>query len=66
MAAAGVDVDWSNASIGFGGGGATKGIQMPIRDLALGRDDNAIHRQGVRGIVLENDISVFKGALGFT
>ena len=65
LSAAGVDIDWSKADMGAGGGGMIKGAPVSIDELTLGRDGNIIRKQNVRGVVLEKDASLFTGALGF-
>jgi len=65
LSEAAVAVDWSKAAMGAGGGGMTKGAPVSIDELTLGRDDNIIRKQHIRGVVLEEDASLFKGALGF-
>ena len=62
---AGVNMDWSQANYGVGGGGKAKSLGVTIDEVTLGRDPQAIHRKNIRGIVFEEDISIFNDALGF-
>jgi len=62
---AGVAMDWSRAFMGAGGGGLAKGLNVVITEVALGRGDNAIRKHDLRGVVMEEEIALFKGTLGF-
>lgn len=62
---AGVFMDWTKAGMGAGGGGMTKVLNVQVAEVTLGRDEQAVHRRNIQGVVFENDLSLFKGALGF-
>lgn len=62
---AGVTMDWSKADMGAGGGGMVKGLNIEIDEVSLGSGDNKIVKHNVKGVVFENDISIFNGQLGF-
>jgi predicted aspartyl protease len=64
-AAASVEMDWSKAGIGAGGGGEVKALEVSLATVTLGGDDNRIDRHDLIGIVMEHDNSLFDGALGF-
>ncbi len=65
MAEAGIPLDWSKAQEGAGGGGLVKGLNVDIGKVALGTGDHAIQLSHIRGVVTEQDNSLFTGALGF-
>jgi hypothetical protein len=65
FAAAGVTMDWSKSGFGAGGGGMVKGLGVSVPEVALGRGAAAIRKRGLRGVVLEGDLSILDGALGF-
>jgi hypothetical protein len=62
---AGVAMDWSQLSTGVGGGGTTRSVQVTVAQLSLGSGESAVTRRDVPGVVLEGEMSIFKGALGF-
>jgi hypothetical protein len=62
---AGIAVDWSKAKVGAGGGGETRGANISIHRVKLGDGVDAVTRTDLRGVVLEKDLSLFDGALGF-
>ena len=62
---AGVAMDWSKADMGGGGGGIVKGLNVEIDGILLGIGDNKIVKHNIKGVVFENDISIFNGQLGF-
>ena len=61
----GVTMDWSKAGMGAGGGGMVKGLNIEIEEVSLGSGDNKIVKHNIKGVVFENDISIFNGQLGF-
>ena len=65
LAAAGVVMDWSEAGMGAGGGGMTKGIEVSVAEVGLGHGQHAIRKYNLKGVAFENDLSLFKDALGF-
>lgn len=65
LADAGITLDWRQATFGAGGGGMLKALAVPIDEVTLGREPQAIRRQKIKGVVCEEDISLFKDALGF-
>ena len=62
---AGVDMDWSKAGMGPGGGGMVKGLSLSIDKVTLGNEPESMVKHNIGGVVFENDISIFKGQLGF-
>jgi len=60
-----VAMDWSKASMGAGGGGMVKGLNIEIDEVSLGSGDNKIVKHNIKAVVFENDISIFNGQLGF-
>lgn len=62
---AGVTMDWRKAFMGAGGGGMAKGLNVTVPEVTLGRGDNAIRKRELRGVVMEDDMSLFKDVLGF-
>ncbi len=62
---AGIDMDWSKVGEGAGGGGMTKGLPVHVDHVTLGMGSTAVHRKNIDGVIFEEDISLFKGALGF-
>jgi Aspartyl protease/Tetratricopeptide repeat len=65
FAAAGVVMDWSNASMGAGGGGMTKALGVQVGEVTLAHGASSLRRRDLKGVVFENDPSLFSGALGF-
>lgn len=63
--AAGMEMDWSKGIAGAGGGGEVKGIAVTVNELALGRGDSVLRKQGLTGVVTERDNSLFNGVAGF-
>ena len=62
---AGVQIDWSKAKQGVGGGGIVKGVNVTIDQVTLGSGDNTYKKNNVTGVAMENDISLFNEVLGF-
>ena len=62
---AGVDMAWNKSFIGTGVGGTAKGLNVTINEVTLGEGVNETRKFHVLGVVLEKDISIFKGELGF-
>lgn len=62
---AGVAIDWSRAAYGAGGGGKTKGVVVSVDRVTLGDGPGAVTRRDLRGVAFEDDMSLFRGALGF-
>ncbi len=62
---ASISMDWSKAEIGAGGGGMVKGLNIEIDEVSLGSGDNKVVKRNVKGVVLEKDLSIFNGQLGF-
>ena len=62
---AGVDMDWSKAAMGMGGGGMTMGLGVFVDKVTLGTGSGAVTRRNINGVVFKNDISLFNNALGF-
>jgi len=60
-----VVMDWSKAEMGAVVGGMVNALKIQIDEVTLGNGDNRIVKHDINGVVLENDISIFNGQLGF-
>ncbi len=66
LKASNVMMDWSKAKIGAGGGGEAKALEVAIDEVRLGNGKNSITKNNLKGVVFEEDISLFKDSpLGF-
>jgi len=65
LAKAGVSVDWSKAGLGAGGGGLTRGVEVSVAQVTLGRNAHGIRKDNLKGVAFEEDLSLFRGSLGF-
>jgi len=65
LAKAGVSVDWSKSGLGAGGGGLTRGVEVSVAQVTLGRNNHGIRKENLKGVAFEQDLSLFRGSLGF-
>jgi predicted aspartyl protease len=60
-----VEIDWSKAVTGVGGGGEVQAAEVTVKEVLLGRGDQALRRVNLKGVAMKQDNSLFTGALGF-
>lgn len=62
---AGIAIDWSTATPGVGGAGATRSVNFVVDRLALGVEDNSVVEAQLPGVAIQGSVSILEGKLGF-
>lgn len=61
----GIEIDWTKAELGPGGGGMVKSAGFVVDRLALGSGTQQVVETGLPGVAIEGSVPVLGDALGF-
>lgn len=65
LAELGIEIDWTKAELGPGGGGMVKSAGFAVDRLALGSGSQQVVETGLPGVAIEGSVPVLGDTLGF-